>query len=217
MKNSALKFLVKYRRSFYLLSAVLMAAVVMLPMMGCGVAAWITDAAEVVAVIGTSFASLSSFIAGLTGNTVLAAALATVGTWIGKVQTGLSDLSDLVSQYQTAPSTGLLGDIESALTDVQGNLEQDFSNLGLPASVLNVISGIAGLANGLLVKWAAAIDGVKTASTAAEFKAATAHFANLAESLSDDIAQFKAGVNGYLTAKTGDAEIDAALAKAKTI
>ena len=212
MKILVLRFLIAYRRQFMLAAFGILLATIALPMMGCGIPAWLTDAQSVIGVIGASFTSIASFIAALTGNAALSAALAVVSAWITKVQTGVSDLEELITQYQDSPSTGLLANIESALADLQANVVQDFSNLGLPSSVLNVISGIAGLVDGLLTKWSAAISGVKTAASPSHFKAATAHMTFLAESLPDDIAQLKAGVNGYLTAKTGDAEVDAALA-----
>lgn len=212
-----LKALSTYRRELRLLSFILFAFAVTVPMMGCGVPAWLTDASSIIALVGASITSVGSFIAGLTGNAALAAALAVVSTWITKVQTGLADLTALISQYQKSPSASLLGSIESALSDVTSNVQQDFSNLGLPSTVLSVIAGIASLAYNLLAEWSAAISGVKTASTSEDFKAATAKMADLASALPQAMENYRNSVNAILTTKTGDPMVDSALAKASTI
>jgi hypothetical protein len=212
-----MRFLIKYRRTFMLFSFLLFLLALTLPLMGCGVPVWLSDAGSIIGEISLAFTSVASFIAGLTGNVALAALLATVATWITKVQAGISDLQTLISQYQASPNPGLLGDIESALSDLQTNVAQDFSNLGLPAAVLNVIAGIAGLANRLLLGWSQAISGVKTAKTSADFKVAMNKFTVLADGLPQSIAQFKSDVNAILTTKTGDAAVDAALAKTPKI
>jgi hypothetical protein len=184
---------------------------------GCGVPAWLSDAGNIIALVGASFTSITSFVAGLTGNAALAAALAVVSTWITKVQTGISDLEALIAQYQQSASTGLLAEIEAALADLQANVQQDFSNLGLPATVLSVIAGIAGLAANLLAEWSAAIAGVKSAATAEEHKAAYNRITALAKALPIAMTQYKADVNKVLNTPTCDAMVDAALAKATRV
>jgi hypothetical protein len=212
-----MRFLVKYCRTLTVFGFVMLMAVVALTLTACGVPVWLSDAGNIITLVGASFASVASFIAGLTGNAALAALLAVVSKWIASVQTGISDLQTLISQYQASPNPGLLGDIESALADLQTNVAQDFSNLGLPAAVLNVIAGIAGLANNLLLGWSNAIAGVKAAKTSAEFKTAMSKFTVLADNLPQSIAQFTTDVNAILTTPTGDAMVDAALAKTPKI
>jgi hypothetical protein len=212
-----LKFLIVYRRYFMSAGFAALVFVATCTLTACGVPVWLSDAGNIIALVGASFTSVASFVAGLTGNVALAAALATISTWITKVQTGVSDLETLISQYKASPTTGLLGEIESSLTDLQANVQQDFSNLGLPASILSVISGVAGEAESLLAEWSTAIAGVKTAATSTEFKAATVKIATLADSLPQAIANYKAAVNKILTTPTGDPVTDAALAKTKKL
>ena len=133
------------------------------------------------------------------------------------MQTGLGDITALITQYTAAPSATLLAEIEAALADVTANVKQDFSNLGLPASVLSVIEGITALALNLLTEWSAAITGVTTASTSTELHAAVEKINTLGNALPQAMADFKAGVNAVLSTPTGDAEIDAALAKATRV
>jgi hypothetical protein len=209
-----MSFLIQHRRFFSRLSLWSFAFTICMMATACAAPTWLTDATNILTVVGASFTSIASFIAGLTGNTALAALLAVVSTWIAKVQTGLSDLSTLVAQYQEAPSATLLSEIEAGLEDVTTNVQQDFSNLGLPASILSVITGIAALALNLLTEWSVAIAGVKNAATPDDFKAASATLSDLAKNLPQQVATFKAGVNGILNTPTGDAEVDAALAKA---
>ena len=207
------RFLIQYRRTFMAAALVLLALPLSLALCGCGVPAWLSDAGNIIALVGSSFTSIAAFIAGLTGNAALAAALTVVSTWIAKVQSGIQDLQTLISQYQKSPSTGLLAEIEEALDDVQANIVQDFSNLGLPASVLTIISGIAGEAASLLADWSAAIAGVKSATSTAAFHAALAKMTKLADNLPNAMSSYKTAVNKYLSTKTGDPMIDAALAK----
>ena len=212
------KFLIRFRRVAMFMAIVCACFVCGLMLTGCGAPTWLTDAGNIVATIGMSFTSLSAFIAGLTGNVALAALLTTVSAWISKVQTDIADLSLLISQYQQSPSTGLLATIESSLADVQANVQQDFANLGLPAAVLSVVAGVAGLAEGLLVKWSTAVGAVKSAAFGSkEFHAAVEHMNSVAKSLPQDTAAFKAAVNALFDKKTGDAQVDAALAKTPRI
>ena len=205
MKSITL-FTARHRRGFFVLSAIFALLTVCLMATGCAAPTWLTDAGTIISLVGTSFASIASFIAGLTGNTALAAALAVVSEWIAKVQTGIQDIENLVDQYNEAPNPTLLADIEAACADVQTNIKQDFSNLGLPAVILNVIAGIAGLALEQLEAWSSL-------------------FPALAAKPGDKVSfvtpmnkkQFKAAVNAILDTTTGDVEVDAALAKVKRL
>src|SRR5262249_16035959 len=119
----------KYRNAFRAISFIFAIGVFALIASGCGSPAWLTDAGQIIGLVGASFASLASFVAALTGNSALAAALAVVSQWITKIQTAVTDLQALINQYQASPTPGLLGEIEAALTDVQQNIQQDFANL----------------------------------------------------------------------------------------
>jgi hypothetical protein len=212
-----MKFLIAYRRFFQVVALAAFLFAITSILTACGVPTWLSDAGNIIALVGSSFTSLASFIAALTGNVALAAGLAAVSTWITKVQSGVTDLEELISQYKASPTTGLLGEIESSLTDLQQNVQQDFSNLGLPASVLSVIAGIASEAESLLVEWGTAIAGVKTATSSAQLHAAVAHISTMADSLPQSIANYKQAVNKILSTPTGDAQTDAALAKTKKL
>src|ERR1700676_511748 len=95
-----LRFLISKRGPFMLLGSAFAALTVTLALVGCGVPAWLTDASSILALVGSSFASITSFIAGLTGNAALSTALAVVSKWITTVQTGITDLTALITQYQ---------------------------------------------------------------------------------------------------------------------
>jgi hypothetical protein len=213
MKKTILRLLITFRCASMLVALAFAVLAVCIPLAACGVPVWLSDAYSIIALVGSSFASIASFVAGLTGNAALSAALATVSVWITKVQAVISDLTELISQYQASASTGLLAQIESALADLQANVAQDFSNLGLPPEVLSVISGIAGLADNLLTEWSTAISGVKTAKTTAEFHAANAKLTTLADGLPERMKTYASDVNAILTKTTGDPLVDAALAK----
>lgn len=200
------KFCVRYHRQLILLAVVLAIFPVAMFMAGCGAPTWLTDANTVIGLVGSSIASIGAFIAGLTGNAALATALAVVAAWVTKIQTGINDLEELVSQYQAAPNPTLLTDIESALADVQTNLAQDFSNLGLPTEVLSVIAGIAGLALTQIEAWGSLLPALSAkAMTTVTLKVPYTK------------AEYKALVDKILSTPTGDAAVDAALAKVKRL
>lgn len=198
-----LRFCLIYRRPLFGVAAAFAFLAFMLPMMGCAAPTWLTDASQIITLVGASFASIASFVAGLTGNAALAAALAVVSTWITNVQAGLSDIETLVDQYNEAPNPTLLSDIESALADVEQNVQTDFSNLGLPASILSVIAGIAGLALQQLVAWRSLFPSVSI-SAGSKFTITVPMTKK----------EFKAAVNKILETPTGDRIVDVALAKA---
>jgi hypothetical protein len=202
MKN----FCVKYHRQLLILSLVLAVYPMAVLLAGCGVPTWLSDANQIVGLVGTSIATIGAFIAGLTGNTALSAALAVVSAWVTKVTTGISDLEALISQYNESPSPTLLSDIKAALADVKANVQQDFSNLGLPASILSVIAGVAELALSQLEAWGSLIP----ALTAKAKDVVTIHVPYTSK-------EFKALVNAVLEKPTGDPQVDAALAKVKKL
>lgn len=199
-------FLIRHTRHFFQLATILLVGLVTMAIAGCGVPTWLTDAQNIVALVGTSITAIGSFIAGLTGNAAMAAGLAVLTTWITKVEQGISDIETLVSQYNSAPTPTLLADIESALTDVETNIQQDFNNLGLPASVLSVVAGIAALALSQLEAWGSLLPAVK-AGAMTSFIVKTPYTK----------AEYKQLINKILSTPTGDAEVDVALAKAKKL
>ncbi len=200
------QFLVQYRRFFNSAALLLVLAAVTSVLAGCGAPTWLTDAQGIVALVGTSITSIGSFIAALSGNAALAAGLAVVTDWINKVETGITDLEELVSQYSAAPTASLLQEIEAALAAVEGNIQRDFSNLGLPTSLLAVIAGVAALALSQLEAWGSLIPAAK--ATAGQVLTVRVPYTK---------AEYKALVNKILETPTGDVEIDAALAKAKKL
>ena len=221
-----MQFTAMHRRGFFTASAFFALLAVCTVLTGCAAPTWLQDAGTVITLVGSSFASIASFIAGLTGNTALAASLAVVSKWIADVQTGVQDIELLVEQYQESPSAYLLQKIEDACTDVKANIKTDFSNLNLPPTVLNVISGIAGVALQQLLAWSSLFTHTPKTNTVG---AAQAGF-NLVKSplhgnaLDPIIYQqpmskkeYKMAVNLILMTETGDPEVDAALAKVKRL
>jgi hypothetical protein len=199
-------FLVRHTRHFFQLALVLTIGLFTLAMSGCGVPTWLSDAQNIVALVGTSITAIGSFLAGLTGNAALAAGLAVLSTWITKVEQGVSDIETLVTQYNASPTPTLLSDIEAALIDVETNIQQDFSNLGLPTSILSVVTGIAALALSQLEAWGSLLPAIK-AGAMATFIVKTPYTK----------AEYKELINKILSTPTGDAEVDVALAKAKRL
>lgn len=197
---------IKYRRAFMSFALLLVIGMFTMVMAGCAAPTWLTDANNIVALVGTSITAIGSFIAGLSGNAALAAGLAVLTEWITKIEQGISDIEALVSQYNSSPTPTLLGDIEAALSDLEANVQQDFSNLGLPTTILSVVAGVAALALSQLEAWGSLIPATK----------ATAMMA-LTVKVPYTKKEYKEAVNKILSTPTGDAEVDAALAKARKL
>lgn len=198
------RFLIQHARLFLRVACFLFIGLVCMTLAGCGIPTWLTDAQGIIGVVATSITSIGALIAGLTGNAALAAGLAVVSAWVTKLETGISDVEALVTQYNEAPDPTLLANIEAALADVEANLQQDFSNLGLPPAFLTVASGVAALALSQLEAWGSLIPALKaTAMSTIIIKRPYTK------------AEYKALVKELFATKTGDPEVDAALAKVK--
>jgi hypothetical protein len=174
---------------------------------GCaGLPQWLSDAPTILATVGTSITSVIGLLAALTGNPALSAASLAISAWITKVSTAIQDVETLVKQYQADESTTLLGDIEAALATAEADINTDFSNLGLPASFLSVVTQIAALALSQLQAWGTLIPSLS---------------AKAMESVSLKVPyskkEYEAAFNKILDTPTGDATVDAALARIKRL
>lgn len=201
---SSPRFLIKHRHHFLSLAILLAIGTVAMLVSGCAVPTWLTDANQIIGMVGTSITAIGSFVAALTGNAALAAGLALVQAWIVKVEQGLTDVEALVAQYNTTPDASTLSKLEAALADVSQNLAIDFANTGLPSTILNTIAGIAALALSQLQAWGSLLPAAK-ATPGAKFTVIVPF----------DKKHYHAAVKALLSEPTGDTVIDAALAKVK--
>lgn len=206
VRNFFRPLLILHRKRSYALGLLFLLGAVSMIVTGCAAPTWLTDAQGIVALVAASITSVGGFIASLTGNAALAQGLAVVQKWIAEVQTGLTDLEQLIDQYNAEPTTGLLLTIKATLADVTTNIQQDFSNLGLPAGVLNVVAGVAAVALSQLTAWGSLLP-AGNAVAMAKFTVITPYTKK----------QYKELINNVLSQHTGDAEIDAALAQAKKL
>jgi hypothetical protein len=211
--KSIRNFFSRHRQHFNTIGLCLVAFGLTLCVTGCAAPTWLTDAQSIIGQVGVSIATIGSFIASLTGNAALAAVLAEVSTWITEVENGITDLESLISQYTSTPNSTLLTQIEAALTDVQTNLQKDFSNLGIPASILAVIAGIAALALSQLEAWGSLIPGLKAADTL-EAKLSFLHSQPKAPGLT--AAEYQAEVVRILSTPQDDPTAESALAKVRS-
>jgi len=95
---------------------------VSLTTMGCSTS-WINTALQDLPVLVQIATSILQIVSAAQGNGTLDPATATSITTISnQVKSDLTLIQSLVTQYQASPSPTLLGQIDSALTAVQGNL-----------------------------------------------------------------------------------------------
>ena len=204
------KFCTENRRALLTLSMISGVFAVCMGIMACGVPTWLTDAESLVPIVAASVTSILSFIAGMTGDSALSALLTTITGIISDVGNGLADLEKLISDYKASPSDSLLTQIEAVAEDIKANLAQVLSNTGLPAALAATIAAWANLALSQLEAWLAVLPNLKAAVVAQNVH-------TLAKPADDRImsaAALKSAFNAILDTRTGDAKVDAALAKA---
>jgi hypothetical protein len=126
------------------------------------------------------------------------------------VGNGLTDIEKLINDYKASPSDSLLTQIEALAQDIQSNLNTILSNTGLPAALQATIGAWANLALSQLEAWLAVLPSLKAAVVAQNVHT----MAKPADDRIMSAAALRDSFNAILDKKTGDAVVDAALAKA---
>lgn len=120
---------------------------------GCAVAPWLSDAENLIPVIASSVLTVLSFLAGLTGNPILEAALADATTIVKDVQASLTAIEALIASYKKNPSDTLIEQIEGIAQTIESNLSTILNDAGIPAAVATTIQSWAGLVLSQLEAW----------------------------------------------------------------
>lgn len=196
-----MKFLVQHHRLFTGLGCALLGLSLLSLVAGCAAPTWITDISNLLPIVLSAFAGLSSVVLGYLGAGTLAS---TITTWITEIQNGIADIQEMVKQYEAAPNPTLLSNIEALLADVSANIQQDFSNLGIPAALLAIIASVASIALETLQSISSVIPAL-AAKAGDKFTVTTPKTK----------AELKAALQAVFSAPTGDAKLDSLLAKVK--
>ena len=205
-------FCTRHNRALWVLCSISAVFTLCLLATGCNVPAWLQDAQTLVPVILSSVTTVLSFLAALTGNPALAAAIGLITPIINDVNAGLTDLEQIIAQYKANPSDTLLQKIEEAAGTISANLQKVLTDTGLPAALAQKIQAWAQLALSQLEAWLAILPALHLAATANSM-----HVLSALKPASDNVMSAKAlheSLTAILAAPTGDSAIDAAMDKA---
>lgn len=197
-------FCTRHHRLVKDLSFLFLIATVAQIITGCASPTWLNDARAILPILITSAGGVLTFVGSLSGSTATAEQLATLTAIGTEIESGLTDISNLVAQYEENPSDTLLENIDAAVVLVDASLSKIVSDIGLPATEAATIEKYAALIQSQLGDWAALIPAVKALSSAGTTLVAS-H------------ATFKANVNTLLATPTDSPVVNAALGAVKKL
>jgi hypothetical protein len=179
--------------------------------------AWITEAEEIVAALIPAAANLLTLIGALEGKGVSTQDLQLMQSVSTQAQTDLQLIDTLVTQYQQAMDAAtqatLLVKIQTAIATVQTNLSALLPALHITdAATQAKVTAVIGLILAEVQSLEAIIPVITSGASAAK-ASAKLKTAKVKPPLS--ASQFRASYNAIMTAKTGNATLDAAAAKCK--
>jgi hypothetical protein len=184
---------------------------------GCtGVASWITSAPQIISIAGSMALGILSFAASLVGKTLTASTVAKITAVITDVEGGLNDIDKMVAEYQATvpPPVGLLAEITTATQAVIDNINAFMADTGIdsagatPSPTQKKIIAILDLVLSEVESFASLIPIFGEAAVAGSKVTITIPMSSKAA---------KDKYNAILTTSSGDAVVDAALAKLKKL
>jgi hypothetical protein len=190
------RYLLRWASRFLLLSAILTA---ILLLTACSTA-WTGEASNIIKVLIPAVEALLGLIAGL-GAKIPADAVTTIESWASQAQQGLTQIAELIDQYNTAEADakpGLLIEIQTAAETIVNNLSQLLPTLHItdPASQSKVTS----IANAILSELQALVNVIPALQ-------GKIHLHEL-KAMPLDAGHFKQKFNATMTEPTGDPQVD---------
>jgi hypothetical protein len=174
---------------------------------GCS-ATWVGALAAGLPTLLGMVTGIAAFIAALIGKTIPADVSTEMQTITGDVDTELQNAESLISQYQSAPGTNLIAQIQAILTGVIAKLGSILSGFNITdPETLSKLTVMIGLA----VEAAQALLALIPLLTAAALQPSGPALAALRSYHSN----LKKAWNNIVSAKTGNPDVDAALANVK--
>jgi hypothetical protein len=177
-------------------------------MVGCSTA-WIEQAEEIAAALVPAAANLVTLVATLQGKTVSAADLQLIQNAGTQAGADLQLIQALIAAYQTADTTaqpGILNQIESAITAVQGNLQGLLQALHIQdAATQAKITAVVGILLSEVQSLAAVVPLVRDPASRAQNAREMEHPLPKAPL---SASEFVKSYNATMTAKTGNAAVD---------
>jgi hypothetical protein len=175
----------------------------MLPLIvACNLPAWIATASSILPIAANMAGGILEILAGFG---ILPGAASVLATVVAAAAKGLADAQSMVQEYQSNPSTTLLGDIESALKAVTDGIAPFLTDTGLSSISTKLASTIQGILQ-LLQSEVTSIASMLPLLKAAQGEVLTV-------TVPYDAKAFKQAYNSIIATPTGDEKVDAVLAK----
>jgi hypothetical protein len=196
-----IRFCTKYQKLFFVMFMLQLAFLCS----GCGALTWLTDAGNILPIVGTMITGILTLVGGLTGATLPAAIATIVVGVISAALKGVADIEAMVNEYKQNPSPTLLGSIEAGVKAVTDNINQFLTDtLGTIAN-----TALQGKLKAILALVLTEIEAFASLLPALKVKAGQ----NLTVTVPMTSKESKAAYNAIITAPTGDHAVDAMLAK----
>lgn len=191
---------IRTHRSQIMLAAALLFAVSSLA--ACGLPQWISTAQSILPIAAQMAAGILALIAAFAGGPD-AGAIATLSTVISDIGKALNDIQAMVEEYNSNPSTTLLGSIQAGIKAVSDQVAQLLTDTGITNTSLQAkVVAVLTLLQTEITAWASIVPLVQ--ATAGQKFELTVPMGSK---------QFKQAYNSILNEPTGDPEVDGALAK----
>lgn len=180
---------------------------------GCaGLPQWLADAQQLFPMFATSAGTILTLIGSFTGNPELASVV-TLITGVSKlVEAGITDVQAMVAEYEKNPSTTLLSSIEAGAQAVIDNLNRLLTDINVPSGAATPIVNLATLLLQQFEAWASVIPTLKVTTADHDVHALKTAISHL-KAVPMTAKAYKAAHNAILDTPTGDAAMDAVLAK----
>jgi hypothetical protein len=208
------RFCMRYRLAFQWLFVISSCVFAGLMLSGCMVPVWLTDATAIIPVLTSASASLLGAIGTLAGDPKLGGVATQLTAWGQKIEAGLNQVETLIQEYKQNPSDALIVQIQNAIQEVLKDLNTLGPQLNIPAPLQAKIQAYIQLVQAQLESLAALM-GVLKPSVAAGTRIMDLVGQNAKVPMNKKEA--KAAFNKILSDPTGDAGVDAAMAKAKKL
>jgi hypothetical protein len=196
---------------------------VVLNLAACGLATWLSDANTILPVVLDSVLGVLTLVSTLRGGALSPAEADAITNFGASIQNALQQIQTMVDDYEQSASATLLAEITAAVNAVKSDLANFLPTVRItdPATQAE-IEDVFTLVSEQITAWATVIPALTgTATATVPTPAGSAHLTvahdkfELVTPLSKKA--YKAAYNAILARMTGNAEVDAALAKLKRL
>jgi hypothetical protein len=189
----------------------------------CGLATWLSDANTILPVLLDSVLGVLTLVSTLRGGALSPAEADAITNFGASIQNALQQIQTMVDDYEQSASATLLGEITAAVNAVKTDLANFLPTIHVtdPATQAE-IEDIFTLVSEQITAWATVIPALTGTATATVPPMPTTEHLTVIHDKFELVTPlskkaYKAAYNAILARTTGNAEVDAALAKLKRL